>query len=216
MTRGQFWKCRWPQILPGFAQQMSDKQMEATARLVTVLLCGEQSAIQIFAAEISRSRNRVSEAALRQLVLIEKDEHMHECALKEVGQLLPCVQDQNKHKRRAQQYFASLGRVKSMSEHFAYITQLDTAVCKIMWHIESSRSPGVSPLTILTGQIKKDEARHVAVSRNYASHLGLSLKDTRLGAERINHGLVRMLEPLGSDFEEVGVDSDKLFKHLQY
>jgi hypothetical protein len=211
----QIWQQHWPDHLAVFADRMSDAQLEATAGLVTVLLCGEQSATKIFAAEISRARDRLAESALSQLIAIENDELIHEQAMAAVAEKLPSSAGLHAHKRRAQRFFAKLGRIDNIGDQFHQITHLDTAVCKIMWHIERSRSPGISPLRALTGQIKKDEARHVAVSKRYASYLDMKPNRSQARGESTSDGLVNMLEPLGSAFETVGVDSDKLFKHLQ-
>jgi hypothetical protein len=210
----RFWQHQWPKQLEQFTAGMSDAQQEATAGLVTVLLCGEQSATKIFAAEISRSRDRASMSGLQQLINIERDEHIHEQALTAVIKKLPAAEGLHGHKRRAQRFFASLGRIDRIADQFRQITHLDTAVCKIMWHIENSRSQGMEPLRLLTGQIKKDEARHVAVSRRYAGYLGMPAAASRIGAEQVSDGLVSMLEPLGGAFETIGVDCDKLFSHL--
>lgn len=210
----RFWRQQWPAELERFTAGMTDAQQEAAAGLVTVLLCGEQSATRIFATEINRTRDRASVSGLHQLINIERDEHIHEQALTAVMKKLPAVEGLHRHKRRAQRFFAGLGRIEKIADQFRQISHLDTAVCKIMWHIENSRNEGMAPLRALTAQIKKDEARHVAVSRRYAGFLGMPASESRIGAEQVSEGLVSMLEPLGGAFETIGVDSDKLFSHL--
>lgn len=191
---------------------MSDAQMLAAARLATVLLCGEQSAIRIFAAEVRLGRAPVS--ALDTLRAIERDEHLHERALTAFCSYLPVPQDAHGLKRRAQRFFASLGRIDDMARHFCQISHLDAAVCKIMWHVENSSIAAVSPLQLLATRIKNDEARHVSVSRQYALSLNLDKKTRESDREIVAYGLVEMLEPLGQSFEDVGVDTDRLVAHI--
>ena len=209
------WYDRWHAELLQSGPRMSDARLEATARLVAVLLCGEQSAIRIFAAEVERSRDRGATAAIRDLCAIEYDEHLHERALQAFCRFLPVPDDGHRLKRRAQRFFAGLGRIEQMSRHFGQISQLDSAVCKIMWHVEQSDVKGTSPLRHLATRIKRDEARHVAVSRHYAKGLGLDGKSRCEDGEQIREKLVEMLQPLATSFEIIGVDSDRLFAHIR-
>ena len=203
----------WFVNLHSFGPQLSDRESEACARLVTVLLCGEQSAIQIFSAEVRRGRAPLD--ALNSLRAIERDEQLHEKALRVFCTFLPSPDDAHALKRRAQLFFAKLGRGYDMAHHFGQISHLDSAVCKIMWHIENATADRTSPLRRIANQIKVDEARHVSVSREYASALGLNWQDQADDGINVTDGLIDLLEPLTDSFEVVGVDSDRLFRHLR-
>jgi len=192
---------------------ITDAQAEACARLATVLLCGEQSAIQIFSAEVKRGRAPTS--ALHALRIIEIEERLHEQALRTFCNYLPDASDGHALRRRAQRFFLRLGRIDDVARHFSHIAHLDSAVCKIMRHVENSSINRVSPLRRIATQIKNDEARHVAVSRRYATLLGLSAQDRGDSAAALNDDLVEMLAPLADSFEIVGVDSDRLFKSIR-
>ena len=192
---------------------MSDAEMEACARLTTVLLCGEQSAIQIFSAEVRRGRAPAE--ALNGLRAIEYDEQLHEQALRAFREYLPRPDDAHALKRRAQRFFAGLGRSRDMARHFGQISHLDSAVCKIMWHVENSSIESLSPLRRMATQIKNDEARHVSVSRRYAASLGLTANNKDDDSIIITEGLIDMLDTLTDSFETVGVDSDRLFAHIR-
>ena len=202
----------WIAHLQAAGPCMSDAEMEACARLATVLLCGEQSAIQVFSAEVRRGR--APAAALSALQAIEHDERLHERALQAFCEYLPTPDDAHRLKRRAQRFFAGLGRADDMAHHLGRISHLDSAVCKIMWHVEKSALSSVSPLRRIATQIKKDEARHVVVTRNYAAALGLSTHKRLDEGFAIAEGLIEVLEPLSDSFETVGVDSDRLFSHI--
>jgi hypothetical protein len=211
MNRVPDWYERWYQHLQARGPAMSDRQLEAAARLAVVLLCGEQSATHIFAAEIQRSTKRGYSQAVGDLVGIERDEVFHEHALARFCDWLPATTDQHQLKRRAQKFFAGLARANNLSQQFIKISQLDTAVCKIMWHIERSELESLSPLRLLATRIKLDEARHVAVSRRYARAMGYSKRVEADDHAQLRHELVQMLDPLGASFEEIGVDPDRLF-----
>lgn len=211
MTPGSF--DDWYAHLQSAGPRMSDAEMDAGARLATVLLCGEQSAIQIFSAEVRRGKAPAE--ALKTLHEIELDENLHEQALRALCEHLPRPDDLHALKRHAQRFFLELGRVGDMARHFGQISHLDSAVCKIMWHVENCAVDSTSPLRRIATQIKVDEARHVSVSRRYAASLGLSKSEQDDDGSEITERLIDMLSVLGDSFEVIGVDSDKLFAHLR-
>jgi len=203
----------WHAHLESAGPGMTDVQADACARLATVLLCGEQSAVQIFAAEVQRGA--APRDALHMLRVIELEEQLHERALRAFCNYLPDAADGHALRRRAQRFFLRLGRNDDIAKHFSHIAHLDSAVCKIMRHVENSSIDRVSPLRRIATQIKNDEARHVAVSRKYARLLGIPTQERDDGAAAINDGLVEMLSPLADSFEIVGVDSDRLFRQIR-
>lgn len=207
------WYKDWYLELRTAGPRLSDEQMEASARLATVLLCGEQSAVRIFAAEVRRGRAPAE--ALGALHAIERDEQLHECALIDFCEYLPKPDGLHALKRRAQRFFAELGRIDDMARHFGQISHLDSVVCKIMWHIERSTVHKASPLRLIATQIKQDEARHVGVSRRYAASLGLASKRRDEDRIRVAERMIEMLDPLTAAFETVGVDSDRLFASIR-
>jgi len=203
----------WHAHMQSAGPRMSDAEMEASARLASVLLCGEQSAIQIFSAEVRRGN--APAVALKALHEIELDEQLHEQALQALCEHLPRPDDLHALKRRAQRFFLGLGRIDDMARHFGQISHLDSAVCKIMWHVENCAIERASPLRRIATQIKIDEARHVSVSRRYAASLGLSKTGQQDDGDAITEQLIDMLGVLVDSFETIGVDSDKLFAHLR-
>lgn len=209
------WYARWNEYLADNGDMLGSRQAEAAARLAAVLLAGEQSAIAIFSAEVRRRSEAAETAGLLQLRAIEHDEFVHEHCLRKLCQFLPEVEDAHAIKRRAQRFFAGLGRTADMARHFGQISHLDSAVCKIMWHVERSELPATSPLALLSTRIKQDEARHVSVSRRHARILGLGTDDRGIVGEQVREDLVSMLEPVAASFENIGVDADRLFKSLR-
>ncbi len=207
------WVSPWQRDLAEVGPRMRDRELEAAARLVPVLLCGEQSAIRVFAAEAARHHDR--RHAVRDLLTIEQDEHRHEQALIGLMAFLPSTPDQHRIKRTAQRFFAGLGRVDTLGLRFAQIGQLDTAVCKIMYHVERGSMRPDAALRRVASNIKSDEARHVAVSREYARGLGIDLRASRDEVVHVNEQLVDVLSLVADSFEVLGVDSDRLFAHLR-
>jgi hypothetical protein len=214
-TTAPRWYEQWRGRLQRTGPGLNDTRLEASARLATVLLCGEESAVRVFAREIERTRAGGELAAVAQLRAIERDELLHETALRAFLEQLPGTADQHGLKRRAQRFFAGLGRADTLAAHFGRIAHLDSAVCRIMWHIEKSALESSSPLRLLAASIKRDEAWHVNVSRRYAAGLGLDEQSRRDAAAEVRAGLVEMLEPVGSAFEVLGVDSDRLFSEVR-
>lgn len=203
----------WRSHLYLVGSQMTDDQAEACARLAIVLLCGEQSAVQVFSAEVERGN--APSCALSALRVIENDETLHERALRIFCEYLPTPNDAHILKRRAQRFFLALGRTNSLAHQFDRISHLDSAVCRIMWHVENSSANKLSPLHRIASAIKTDEARHVAVTRRYARALGVGAETRNDNAQIITTGLVEMLEPLGDSFENIGVDCDRLFSQIR-
>ena len=208
------WYAAWNRYLAVHGDMLDSRQADAAARLAVVLLAGEQSAISIFGAEVRRRTESAEFAGLSQLIAIERDEFVHELCLRNLCRFLPDTDDAHALKRRAQRFFAGLGRTSDMARHFGQISHLDAAVCKIMWHVERSELPSSSPLKILSTRIKRDEARHVAVSRRHSRRLGLPPAERAVVGEQVQADLAGMLAPLGAAFEDIGVDTDRLFRSI--
>lgn len=208
------WYAKWNAYLAANGDMLGSRHAEAASRLAAVLLAGEQSAISIFSAEVKRRSEAAQTAGLAQLRAIERDEFVHEHCLRNLCRYLPQVDDTHAIRRRAQRFFAGLGRTADMGRHFGQISHLDSAVCRIMWHLEQSELPAASPLALLSTRIKHDEARHVCVSRRHARALGLGARDRGAVGEQVRADLVSMLAPVGASFEDIGVDADRLFDDI--
>ena len=204
---------QWQRYLARTGPLMSSAQQEACARLATVLLVGEQSAIQIFSAEVQRGRAPME--ALESLHRIEIEEAWHEKALLEFCSYLPKPDDAHRLKRRAQRFFAGLGSDSDIARHFGRISHLDSTVCKIMLQIERSAVPKASALRWIATRIKHDEARHVITSRRYARLMNQPREQRFDDRAQVLEGLVEMLDPLSDSFELLGIDSDHLFQRLR-
>ncbi len=211
----QPWFNRWTLVYGEQPLRLPDDQREALARLLPVLLCGEQSAVVLFHHEARRLSAAARQASYHCFSTIEKDEFQHDLGLQALQRKLPRPQDLPNIRRRAKRFFARLGRVESTAEHFAQISHLDSAVAVIMRALEASEAARDRQLRSLVAQIKRDEARHVFISRSHALQLGIARSDYRSMGQQIRTQVLALLAPFGSAFETLGVDVDRLFGRIR-
>ena len=207
------WPHTWRAHLAQAPLALADGHGTALARIVPFLICGEQSAIRVFASAAGRCDQR---ARWRSAFLdIERDESGHEAAWQALLEVLPRPRELQRLKRRAALFFTRLGRAHSVGEHFARIAHLDTAVGVMMWHLERSAVAAEPRIAALAGHVKRDEARHVSVSKRYVRDLGVPRERYEaLGAE-VRDELVATLAPVAEALEGIGIDTDRMFLRVQ-
>ncbi|MCL1059552.1 hypothetical protein L2729_16390 [Shewanella gelidimarina] len=194
--------------------QFTDTQTEAMSRLLPLLLCGEQSAQLVFNTEIQRLATE--QHSLRAcLQAVEADEHRHDIALQHVALSLSSRPEFTQVQRKAKRFYAHLGRVDSYSEHFVRIAILDTCVTHIMQAFEHCDLGDEHRFSQLCGLIKKDEAKHVYVSRKHAIALGATLNQFSHQHEYVVGDLMTLLQTQGDAFESMGVCLDRLNQKLE-
>ncbi|MGF1776120.1 hypothetical protein [Vibrio nomapromontoriensis] len=188
------------------------EQQIALARLLPLLICGEQSSQWVFHNEVQRQRdNNPLQEAVEDFESIVADEQYHEKALELVRLTLPEPADITQIKRRSQRFFAALGLRQNFDIHFAQIACLDALVCRLMLAIEKGNLNSDHPFVLLCRAIKQDEAKHVTLSKRHALALGFehsqwpSLKSSI--AERLYH----LLASERTAFETIGVELDTIF-----
>ncbi|WP_299569908.1 hypothetical protein [uncultured Shewanella sp.] len=203
----------------------NDDQAEAMAHLLPLLLCGEQSAQLVFSQEIIRLRDNSikhhsiisahSERLISSLMEVESDECRHDTALQSVVDNLPEVDSVAKVQRLAKRFYTSLGRVDNYSHHFVRIAVLDTCVTQIMQAFEHSHLGANHPFSQLCGLIKKDEAKHVYISRHHAMELGAENAEFNQQQESITQNLFQLLRSQDRAFEHMGICLDALQDKLE-
>ncbi len=214
-TPARTWFTQWSEDFSGSPLVMNSRHQEALARLAPALLCGEQSAIKLFQIEGGHLTRQALNVGVTLLHSIENDETAHEASLQVLRAKLPAASDEHAIRRRSQAYFAGLGRAETVAHHFGQVSQLDSAVCAIMWYMQHSAVGGNSMIGLLLERIRHDEARHVSISRRHAFALGLSRDDhSRLG-ELVRDGLTYMLEYVADSFEDIGIDAGLLFSRIK-
>lgn len=215
LTPARTWFAQWSEEFSACPLVMNSKHQDALARLAPALLCGEQSAINLFQIQDGHLTRQALNMSVTFFHSIEHDETAHEASLQVLRAKLPAARDEHTIRRRSQAYFAGLGRTESVAHHFGQVSQLDSAVCAIMWYMQQSAVGGNSMIGQLVERIRHDEVRHVSICRRHACALGLSRDDhARLG-EHVRGGLTRMLEHVADSFEDIGIDADLLFARIK-
>ncbi|NKF51431.1 hypothetical protein G3R49_12770 [Shewanella sp. WXL01] len=204
----------------------TEAQQQHLARLLPLLLCGEQSAQLVFNQEIERlgqqqpsltDKERLRTIATLQAV--EADECRHDIALQQVADSLPQHNDAAseiaKVQRLAKRFYMGLGRVENYQQHFVRIATLDTCVTQIMHSFEHSNLGREHGFSQLCAMIKKDEAKHVYVSRHHAIGLGASADDFAQQQESVSSDLFTLLLTQQRSFESMGVCLDSIKQRLE-
>ena len=208
------WLSVWRREFGRAELALSYRQEEAMARLLPLLLCGEQSAIQVFGCEAQRLQGDRWQDSIALLSAIETDEYGHEQALQDVSARLMVPEDLHRIKRRAQLFYISISKAAGLDNHFANISQLDACVALLMHAVANSslgRSHGIAQLF---KRIKQDEARHVAVSRQHFLKLDGDKNVFSQSRKTISHSLVELLSSEAQSFDNLGIDPNQLFTTL--
>ncbi len=208
------WLTSWQQELYSSNFKLSSRHEEALARLIPLLLCGEQSAIHVFGSEIERLRGNTWAKSVSLLKEIEIDEHAHEKALQVLSSILMEPTDLRNIKRNARHFYLRLGNTAGVAEHFAQVAQLDACVCIIMNAITKSDLGREHLIAKLFDRIKQDEARHVSVSKKHFYYLGGNRILLSENKSSVSQKLVALLRTEANSFETLGIDPDALFSKL--
>lgn len=198
---------------PAFSVSLDAKTAEALAHLVPLLCCGEEAAVVGF--------DRLGQAGgldpdLRgTLRKIADDERRHDAILRGLCAALPASTQDRAVQHRARNFHLSLPRGGTVL-HLARIAGLDAAVCTILSRLlrpgaAISRDDGVH--AVLT-HIRKDETRHVMVSRGIA--LAAADRQAVRSAAAEARGALAELLAFGADsFEGLGIDPDRLLSDVK-
>ena len=215
------WLYRYLTNSPGVLDQINkiktlphDVQL-ALARLVIMLLSGEESAVHVFYREGHRIDQASTLAGDRIFYRIAHEEEQHEKLLKFLHMHLPEPDDFNRLRAKTRKFFIRLGGSEPATQ-FARIASLDACVCKIMSSIlnKNSKVAKVELLERIAKKIRHDEAGHVKVSRKYIADLGVSDREFCEVDTHVRSNIISLFEYAGSSFEVLGVDPDKLFKKI--
>ncbi|ORE88289.1 hypothetical protein ATO7_00400 [Oceanococcus atlanticus] len=193
---------------------IADKQQEAAARILAVLVCAEESAINIFHHECNRLSPEETAYNHRALREIESEERVHNWLIHQARGHLPVPDDVPQIRRRTRRLFMRVAS-RDLGTHFARITGLDSGVCISLTALLSSGDVRKhTGFARLIKHIRRDEATHVKKSRDHAVALGFSEDSFHDAYDLTRAGMVGMLEPIAGSFEDMGVDPDRLFGRL--
>jgi hypothetical protein len=192
--------------------ELSETQVTALGQLLPSLLCGEESAFQVFWREGHRSSNAQishSEALANQIAVEELE---HERLLQELRGCCPVPNDVASTLLRARRFFIRMAS-RDPTVHFARVAALDSATCIVLSALVEPLSRATALIEIFN-RIRSDEARHVRFSRRHSYELGADTSLLANTAARIRNELVAFLYPLGNSFEALGLDPDQLFRRI--
>jgi len=192
---------------------LAEPQIEALGRLLPVLLCGEESAFQVFWREAGRLTDVQYRRSLALARRIAAEELEHEQLLRELRNCCPAPDDLASLRLRARRFFLRMAS-REPALHFARVAALDSGVCVILAAVAKpfARSPAVVDTL---NRIRRDEAKHVRFSREHSRELGADKSLLAETATCVRSELVALLYPLASSFEDLGLDADHLFRRVE-
>lgn len=185
----------------------------ALAELLPLLGCGEEAAIGSF--DRLALDDRLAPDARAALKAIAIDERRHDALLGGLRDALP-PPSTNRALRRASRQFHIAVSQGGVPVHLARIAGIDAAVCTVLSRVLGSAStvahdPGVAGVL---GNIRRDEARHVAISRAIAI-AAIGRSRARDAAAEVRFGLAGLLA-IGADaFARIEVDPDRLLAQVR-
>ncbi len=191
---------------------LSDTHAIALARLIPLLGCGEEAAALAFDG-LSRTADKGGVEA-RALDVIAAEECEHGRLMHGLSSALPPVAGQAALLRAARKFHICLGQ-GGYNLHLARIAALDAAVCNILSRLLRKGAPLSKDKTVYTtlSRIRRDEARHVALSRTLAVASGNIGRARDVGAAA-RESLAKIMLQEGGAFETLGVDPDALERDL--
>ena len=191
--------------------RLGDEAAHALARLVPLLGCGEEAAALAFGEMAEREDDPVTQVALDAIAC---EERVHDALLRGLAAALPPV-DARSMTRMARRFHIDLGRGPPVA-HLARIAAIDAGVCTILSRVLRSGGAVAADTGVagLLSRIRRDEARHVMLSRTIAIGRaeGRALNDVAAGARE---ALADVLTLAGDAFEVLGVDPARLFADLR-
>jgi len=183
---------------------LPDRAAEALAELLPVLGCGEEAAGLAFGNLANAGiADPTATAALRQ---IAEEEQVHDALIRSLTAGLPSPGDQSRLRALSRRFHLELGRGDHVVR-LARIAALDSAVCMIISRLLRRGTP-LSKDPAVAGMLRKiarDEARHVAITRELACARADKAALSGSGAP-VREALAVLLENAGDAFEALAFD----------
>ena len=201
-------------MAPSRPLEVDDRSTIGLSRLLPSLLCGEESASIVFDLEGRRADTAGDRTARGALLQIADEESQHERMLAELGARLPIPSDLRSIRGRARRFFVRMSEPGEGVDHFARIAELDACVCAVLEAILRAPIARCHPLAELIARIRRDESRHVVVSRRYIASLGGGRDAVRRAESWVRPELASVLAPVGDAFEALSIDPDALFVRI--
>ena len=183
----------------------------ALARLLPLLGCGEEAAALAFDGLAEREPDSIMRRALRG---IAQEERAHERMLLGLAAALPQT-DQRVLTHAARRFHVLLGRGTAL-DHLARIAAVDAAVCTILSRLLRADGPiaGDAHVAALLARIRRDEARHVILSRTLVLQRANGRNFENIAAAA-REALANVLMLASDALEVLAVDPARLAKDLR-
>lgn len=197
------------------APRLDGPTAQALADVLPLLCCGEEAAILAFGRLAGREEvDPAQRAAAAALHMIEAEEHVHDALLQQLCERLPQPADREALRIAARRFHLHLS-ARDQTLHLARIAAVDAAVCTILSRLTSPRGALAQDpaLVQLFHRIRRDEARHVALTRTMVSERGSTERLRDLGAAA-REALAALLSLRGPTFEQLRIDPDALIRDV--
>lgn len=186
--------------------RLADRPAHALATLVPLLGCGEEAAAIAFDGLAASEGDPTAAAALR---AIAEEERVHDRLLHGLAESLPSVAVAQL-RQKARRFHIDLGRGSTLV-HLARIAAIDAGVCMLLSRLLHQGSPvvGDRALASMLARIRRDETRHVRLSRSLvlARADGRRFEDVAAAARE---ALAKVIMLAADAFEDLEVDPARL------
>lgn len=205
---------RWATPPSSRMATLSPEALQGLADLLPVLLCGEESAEHVFAGAAEHASASLNPAMRAGLAAIADDEHRHGLMLLALRNSLPCTQDSDAVQRSAR-FLKSLASA-DLKTHLTRVSALDAGVCIVLAEVTRPGTPIAKAVNIaqVFSQIRRDEGRHVRISRQYAQALGVDAKMESAERRSVIAEFCALLTPSATAFTRLGVDAQQMLQRL--
>ena len=206
---------RWPTPQAGAMLELSLEAQQGLADLLPVLLCGEESAEHVFSNAALHESVQLNHSMRAGLASIADDERQHGLLLLTLRNALPSTQDISAVMRSVR-FLKSMASA-DLKTHLTRVAALDAGVCIVLAEIARAGTPIARNETAASifARIRRDEGRHVRISRTYSRVLGVDAQTEAIERRKVIAGFYNLLSPSGGAFSKLGVDPRHLLKRLQ-
>ena len=197
------------------APRLDERIAQALADVLPLLCCGEEAATIAFGRLAGRAdADPAQRAEAVALYMIEAEERTHDALLQQLRTLLPQPADSTALCAAARRFHLRLS-ARDQTLHLARIVAVDSAVCTILSRLTSPRAALAQDpaLVQLFHRIRRDEARHVAITRTIVRERSSGDRLRRSGANARN-ALAALLGLRGAALDRLCVDPDALIRDV--
>lgn len=211
----QCYKVRsWKPLLPKGNLAISPVVAQGLADLLPTLLCGEASAEMVFTQTIQSFSSTHFPDLHNELCRIVFDEIRHGELLLNLSHYLPSPSKRDTAKQ-AVRFLRNLAS-DDLSIHLARLSAIDIGVCIVLSSVCRAQPIAENDyLYDLLTSIRRDEGRHVRVTRRCAEVLGLDIATERKEKIQVLKAFSSLLSRQDAAFIAIGVDPEQLRTHFK-